>query len=110
MVLETIFISMISSLCYDLLKTSGSIVKDKFVKSINELHPDYSEDFLYMVANEIEQLELNDEMSEKAIESKIKEKESLVNLISNQEVQPIKNIIQNNVHGDNIARDKIINN
>lgn len=110
MVAGTILLGVISALCYDVLKNTGVFAKDKFIEYAIQQQPDYDESFISSVADELEELNLDDEMSEKAISKRIESKSTLVNLINTYQPKTSQNLVQNNIHGDNIAGDKIINN
>lgn len=110
MVLESVTLGMLSSLCYDVIKHSGHYAKDKFLSSFGKKYPAQNNEKLELLASEIEELRLNDEMSEKAILKKLEASQTIRELTAQIELKTQINISQHHSgKGDNIAGDKVIN-
>lgn len=106
--MDPITTSILSSFLYDMLKNSISItghnIKTKLQDwAIDEVRSE-------QIAAKINQLDLNNEMNEIAINKKLESSSKLITLLS--EIKPnMTTIIQNHSGaGDNIAGNKIINN
>lgn len=103
--MDALTLSLLSSAAYDLLKSGASltaqILKDKLKKWILD---DITAE---KIANELDKLQLNDELSEKAIERKIENSEIPKILEGVQPATNITNITQTHSgSGDNVGRDK----
>ncbi|CCO24058.1 GapS6a family protein [Maridesulfovibrio hydrothermalis] len=99
--------SFLSGVIYDIMKTGAQVgletLKPKFMDWLVD------DDQLNTIAKKVDDLSLNDEMSEKAIERKISEDRTLVSLIENLQPRSTTTINQNhNGTGDNVGRDKVV--
>lgn len=101
--------AILSGITYDIIKCGTILTVDNLKDRLkNWLIDDTT---LLIMSNELNKLELNDEMSEKAIERKINDSSELRALL--ESIKPITEsnmIIQHHSgNGDNVGRDKIIN-
>lgn len=98
--------TILSGAIYDLFKNSLSITKDALASRLKNWVIDDS--ILTKLTDKLQDLNLNDEMSEKAIENKINSSNELKNLLSNIFAHNA-NIQMHSGTGDNIIGNKIIN-
>lgn len=107
--MEFITAAILSGIVYDLLKSGMSTKADNLKSRFKDW---VLEDSLALeLENQIDKLDLNDEMSEAAIERKIKQNPQLLEtmaLIKKQDNSTTINQTHNGV-GDNIGRDKLTN-
>lgn len=98
---------VLSGFLYDMLKHGVAITSD----SIKTILKDWvvTEAVASALSDEICKLNINNELSEKAIENKINETQSLIELMGSiQKAQNVITIIQTHSGtGDNIGRDKV---
>lgn len=99
---------IVAGVLYDLLKHGSKLTAQNIKEKLRGWV--LGEKEVQQIAAEVQKLELSDEMSEKAIQNKISSSEDLMKLL--QVVKPsTTTIIQTHSGtGDNIGRDKIINN
>ncbi|MEI7223125.1 hypothetical protein [Pectobacterium carotovorum] len=106
--MEPITTAIASRAIYDLLVAGISFTRDNIKKKLtkfitNDKHAE-------ILAEKIEKLRVNDEMSEKAIEKHLKASPEVMNALANIPKASIGSIKQTHYGtGDNIGRDKIIN-
>ncbi|EKN6043298.1 hypothetical protein PCO86_09260 [Pectobacteriaceae bacterium CE70] len=106
--MEPITTAIVSRAIYDLLLVGISFTKDNIKKRLTEFIT--SDGHAELLAEKIEKLKVNDEMSEKAIEKHLKASPEVMNALANIPKTSIVSIQQtHNGAGDNIGRDKIIN-
>ncbi|AOE80005.1 hypothetical protein A7318_15800 [Pseudomonas lurida] len=104
--MDALTVSILSSAAYDILKAglkfTGQTIKDKLK---NWVLDDITAGIL---ATKLENLDLSDELSEKAIERKIEKESDIPDLLSkNQPASQVINITQHHTgSGDNVGRDK----
>lgn len=100
--------SILSGIVYDCIKKGIKISADKLKERLrNWLIED---DLALLLSNELNELQLDDEMSEIAIERKISSSGKLLNLVNNVNKSNKNNNISQ-VHygtGDNVGGDKIV--
>lgn len=102
--MEFLTITILSGAIYDLFKCGLSITKNTLASRLkNWLIDDAT---LEKLTDELQELNLNDEMSEKALENKINSSNELKNLLGNISAH---NIQIHSGSGDNIIGNKIIN-
>ncbi|QCP62355.1 hypothetical protein [Pantoea sp. SO10] len=92
---------------YDLLQSSLSYTKDTLKEKLREFIVD--EKKADEAAEKIEELNLNEDMSQKAIEKKINSDPELLDILKS--IAKENNVNVNQYHfgtGDNVARDKIV--
>jgi hypothetical protein len=100
---------VLSGFLYDMLKHGVSLSSDTIKTKLKDWAVD--EIIAPALSKEISKLNLNDELSESAIEKRISQSHNLVEIINSiKKAQTITNITQNHSGtGDNIGRDKNIN-
>lgn len=100
--------TILSGIAYDMIKCGVLLSTDNLKEHLKNWIINDSE--LVVISNELNKLELNDEMSETAIEKRINNSELRLLL---ETIKPVhENNIINQYHsgtGDNVGRDKIIN-
>ena len=104
----SLVIGLIANVVYDGIKKTGSFTKEYFTDALSQKLPNNSPELITNIADEISTLNLDRTMSEFSIEEQLKSSQKLNELINKLQVNT-QNIIQNNVYGDNIAGNKIIN-
>jgi hypothetical protein len=101
--------AIVAGVVYDYIKCGVLLTADNLKKGLKNWIIGDSE--LIIISSELNKLELNDEMSESAIEKRIAASSELKQLI--EKIKPISEsntIIQHHTgSGDNVGRDKIIN-
>jgi len=101
--------AILSGVVYDMIKCGVMLSEDNLkAKLIAWVIDDTT---LSAISNELGKLELTEDLSELAIEKKVLASSEMQIIIKN--IQPVSNgntIIQNNVNGDNIGKNKVINN
>lgn len=105
----SLVIGLITNIVYDVVKKTGSFTKGYFTDALFQKLPNNSPELITNIADEISTLNLDRTMSEFSIEEQLKSSQKLNELINKLQVNT-QNITQNNVYGDNIAGNKIINN
>lgn len=100
---------LITNIVYDGIKKTRSFTKEYFIEALSQKLPNNSPELITNIADEISTLNLDRTMSEFSIEEQLKSSQKLNELINKLQVNT-QNITQNNVYGDNIAGNKIINN
>lgn len=100
--------AIVSRAIYDLLVAGISFTKDNIKEKLREFIT--SDENAELLAEKIEKLNVNDEMSEKAIEKHLKADPALMNALANIPQTSVISIQQTHYGtGDNIGRDKNIN-
>ncbi|EMN5846858.1 hypothetical protein RJO36_000223 [Enterobacter hormaechei] len=100
--------AIVSRAIYDLLLAGISFTKDNIKKKLTEFIT--SDENAELLAEKIEKLNVNEDMSEKAIEKHLKASPEVMNVLENIPNASIVSIKQTHYGiGDNIGRDKIIN-
>lgn len=101
-------ITILSGAIYDLFKCGLSITKNELASKLkNWLIDDVT---LEKITDKLQELNLNEDMSEKAIEKKIDSSKELKNLLGN--ISASASNVNTQIHlgtGDNIIGNKIIN-
>lgn len=99
--------TILSGVTYDLLKHGVELTVSSLKNKLTSWM--LSETQLEKIVKELQALEVNDEMSEKAIQRKLDESELLRTIL--EEVQKANNssiVLQHFGTGDNVAGDKIV--
>lgn len=100
--------AIVSRAIYDLLVAGISFTKDNIKEKLREFIT--SDENAELLAEKIEKLNVNDEMSEKVIEKHLKADPALMNALANIPQTSVISIQQTHYGtGDNIGRDKNIN-
>lgn len=99
--------AILSGITYDIMKCGVALSIDELKQRLKDWIISDSE--LLVLTSELNKLELNDEMSETAIERKIMASPELKQIVENIKPASVNNtVIQNHSgSGDNIGRDKI---
>ena len=99
--------AILSGVLYDMIKLEVSITADNLKEKLKGWVVD--ELIAPVISKELADLNLNDELSEKAIEKRINETPKLLDLLSSiRKETSVTTIVQNHSGtGDNIGRDKI---
>jgi len=98
--------AVFSGVIYDVLKHQAKVTGQAIKTRLKDWILD--DDSAEKIANEINSMGINQDMSESAIERKIQDSERLSQLL--KEIQPYNQTNINQVHngiGDNIGRDKV---
>jgi len=106
--MEPITTAVVSRAIYDLLLAGISFTKDNIKKRLTDFIT--SDKHAELLAEKIEKLKVNDEMSERAIEKYLKASPEVMNALEHIPKTSIVSTQQtHNGTGDNIGRDKNIN-
>ena len=101
--------TILSGVVYDMIRCGVMLSADNLKDKLRGWAID--ETALSSISNELSKLKLTEDLSELAIEKKVLASSEMQIIIKN--IQPVSNgntIIQNNVNGDNIGKNKVINN
>jgi Na+-translocating ferredoxin:NAD+ oxidoreductase RnfG subunit len=105
--MEFLSATILSGVVYDLIKHQVQVTAESLKEKLRDWVID--EAVAPTLATEIEKLELNDEMSEKAIERQISESTDIQSILSNIVPNTTNVVIQHHSGtGDNIGGNKII--
>ena len=105
--IQDLAIGVVANICFKMLENGASFVKEKFVNILrNDLSlSDVNDQNLKNLANCIEDLNINEDMSVRKIEKLIADNDEIIKLLSkinkNSDTKKI-DIKQVNVHGDNV--------
>ncbi len=102
--MEIITASIVSGIIYDIFKTTGKLLLGSLRTKLQEFIID--DTIVEKLAKEISQMELNDEMSEKAITSKLEASTEILELLKQASSKTSKKveITQINTNGDNVIK------
>lgn len=105
--MEFLSATILSGVVYDLIKHQVQVTAESLKDKLRDWVID--EAVAPALATELEKLELNDEMSEKAIERQISESKDIQSILSNIAPNTTNVIIQHHSGtGDNVGGNKII--
>lgn len=105
--MEFITAAVLSGITYDILKRQAYITATSLKERLKGWIVD--ESITSRLEAQLRQLELNTDMSESAIERKIKESASTLELLKEIKASNTKIIQNHSGQGDNVGRDKIVN-
>lgn len=108
--MESFLLSIMANITCSIFGKSGKFIKDKFISMMKvQLETDDTAT-LRLIATEVEKLEIDDEMNEKAISRRIEKSRNIQQLVESLDYNR-KSVIQNHSgNGDNIAGNKNIYN
>lgn len=108
--MESFILSIMANITCSIFSKSGTFIKDKFISMMKvQLETDDTAT-LRLIATEVEKLEIDDEMNEKAISKRIEESGNIQQLVEKLNYNQ-NYVLQNHFgDGDNIAGNKNVYN
>ncbi|MCL2893207.1 GapS6a family protein [Brenneria tiliae] len=106
--MDVVTSAIISGAVYDIFKKGLSFTKGKIKEKLSKFIA--NDDCIELIANKLVAMNLNDDMSEKAIQRKIEEDTDVLTALGNLPKNEVAKINQHHYGaGDNVGGNKIIN-
>ncbi|MDG0801448.1 GapS6a family protein [Pectobacterium polaris] len=106
--MDTVTSAIVSGAVYDIFKKGISFTKEKIKEQLSAFIT--NDDCVEIIAKKLAAMDLNDDMSEKAIQRKVEDDTDILTALDNLSRNDVAKINQHHYgSGDNVGGNKIIN-